>query len=244
MQGWSEVPRGTALFDSILVFENYPIERAAREAPAQSEVIDAHFFERVHYPLCLLASPGSTLSLRLSYDRRRFGSEAMDRLLQHYRELLEGIVQRPEARLGELEMLTSREHEQVVEEWNATQRDYGETRCVHELFEEQARRHPHRTAVVHEGCHLSYGELDRRQPTCSPPSAQGVGPDVLVALCVDRSLEMVVALLAVLSTAGPCPLGPDYPARLAFMLQDSGAKILFSQARLSRPPLRRLHPRS
>jgi amino acid adenylation domain-containing protein len=120
-------------------------------------------------------------------------------------------------------------------EWNKTQRDYPEDRCLHQLFEEQVTRTPEAVAVIFEGQEISYAELNRRANQLAHyPRKRGVGPDVLVGLCVERSLEMMVGLLGILKSGGAyVPLDPAYPKeRLAFMLEDAQVPVLLTQQRL------------
>ncbi len=234
IQNLSELPPGTSLFENIVVFENYPIEAAA---PQRDEfdvrIVGAH--EQTNFPLLLVASPRPHLSLRLSHDTRRFDSSTVARMAGHLRNLLAGMVADPDCRIGELELLGVDERRQLLVEWNDTAVEFPSDRCVHELFEDQVVRDPDATAVVFEDVSLSYGELNRRANRLAHHLRDlGVGPDVLVGICVERSPEMVVGLLAILKAGGAyVPLDPDYPAdRLAFMLEDTAAPVLLSQRHL------------
>ena len=121
--------------------------------------------------------------------------------------LLEKMVSEPEVRIGEVSLLSGEEREQVLVEWNRTEAAYREE-CVHELFEEQAGRTPEGRAVEHEGEGLSYAELNRRANQLAHYLQRlGVGPEVRVGICMERSLEMVVSVLAVLKAGGVCRLG-------------------------------------
>ena len=117
-------------------------------------------------------------------------------------------------------------------EWNATQVEYPQDRCIHELFEAQVERSPYATAVVYEDSAVSYGELNERANRLAHHLVKlGVKPDSRVAICVERSVEMVVGLLAILKAGGAyVPLDPSYPAeRLSYMLQDSEPALLLTQ---------------
>jgi len=131
--------------------------------------------------------------------------------------------------------LTDKERNQLLTEWNATASDYPQDRCVHQLFEAQVARRPEAVAVVHEDRQLSYAELNAwANRLAHYLIAQGVGADTLVALCLERSPELVVAVLGILKAGGAyVPLDPGYPAeRLAFMLEDTQAPVLITQASL------------
>jgi amino acid adenylation domain-containing protein len=149
--------------------------------------------------------------------------------------LLEGIATNSDRRLSELALLTARERRLVVEDWNATAASYRGDCCVHELFAEQAARTPDAVAVVFAEESLTYRELDRRSNQLAHHlRGLGVGPEVVVGLCVERSLAMVVGLLGILKAGGAyLPLDPSYPPdRLAFMLEDARAPVLVTQERV------------
>ncbi len=132
-------------------------------------------------------------------------------------------------------MLTDAERQQLLIDWNQTAVAYPKDRCVHELIEEQAELAPEAVAVVFEDAQLTYRQLNERANQLAHHLQElGVGPDTLVAICVERSLEMVVGLLGILKAGGAyLPLDPSYPKeRLAFMLRDSGTPLLLTHQRL------------
>src|SRR5919112_1141017 len=172
---------------------------------------------------------------RLVYNADLFEYVTIERMLGHLKTLLKGIVEDPDQRLSELPLLSEAERHQLLFEWNDTRAEYPEDRCVHELFEERARRTPDAVAVMFEERQLTYRELDRRANQLAHYlRALGVGPDVLVGICVERSLEMAVGLLGILKTGGAyVPLDPAYPEeRLSFMLEDAKAPVLLTLERL------------
>jgi amino acid adenylation domain-containing protein len=231
IQGWSAVPRGVPLFENILVFENYPTIPGASSRPnSQISLDDFRAFEQTNYPLTLLVIPGTIL--KAIYDQQRYSDAAIARLLQHLQTLLSGLIRDPQQRLKDLLLLTEGERRQIIREWNATQADYPRTACLHELFEAQVARTPDAPAVVFNGRQLTYRELDQRAAQLAQVlQAQGVGPDKLVGICVERSLEMMVGLLGILKAGGAyVPMDPLYPKdRLAFMLEDAQVQVLLTQ---------------
>ncbi|WP_342374022.1 non-ribosomal peptide synthase/polyketide synthase [Myxococcus stipitatus] len=236
VQSWSQLPRGAALFDSLLVFENYPLEASLRQRTGDFEVLDVQAFDHTNYPLTAIVSPGRQLTLTFSYEASRFSPEAIDRLLGHWQVLLEGLMGHASLRLDEVPMLTASERQQVLVDWNATALEFPRGECIHHLFEAQAQRTPDAPAVFFEGQQLSYRQLDERANQLAHYlRTLGVGPEVRVALCAERSLEMVIALFAILKAGGAyVPLDPAYPReRLAFMLEDCGAPVLLTQQRLA-----------
>jgi len=153
----------------------------------------------------------------------------------HWQTLLEGIVADPKQRLSDLPLLTEADRQQLLVEWNDTRRAYPRDQCIHELFEGQVERTPDAVAVVFENSQLTYRELNQRANQLARHlQALGVGPEVLVGICMERSLEMMIALLGTLKAGGAyVPLDPTYPRdRLAFMLQDAQVPVLLTQRRL------------
>ena len=176
------------------------------------------------------------LKVRAFYSTDLFDSDTVFRMIGHYERLLDGIVANPDQRLSELPLLTSAERHQLLVEWNDTKADYPRNACIHHLFEAQVERTPEATAVVFEGRKLTYRELNARANQLAHYlKKRAVGPDVLVGICVERSLEMVVGLLGILKAGGAyVPLDPKYPIeRLAFMARDTAIPLLLTQNRLA-----------
>jgi amino acid adenylation domain-containing protein len=232
---WSEMPAGTPLFNNILVFENYPVDKTlSRPLNGEVQIHGAQFQEQTNYPLTVTVIPGQTLSLRFQYDQGRFEQAAVERLAGHVRQLLCEIAANPKRKLWEFSLLTAGERRQLLVDWNDTAAVYPHDRCVHQLFEDQVKRTPEATAVEFEDQQLTYAELNTRANQLAHHlRALGVGPEVLVGICVERSLEMVVGLLAILKSGGVyVPLDPAYPdERLLNMLEDSQAPFLITERR-------------
>jgi len=168
----------------------------------------------------------------LSYNTDLFDTATISRMLGHFQTLLEGIVANPEQRLEDLPLLTAAEQHQLLVEWNDTRADYPKDACIHQLFEAQVERTPDAVAMVFEREQLTYRELNcRANQLARYLRSLGVEPEVLVGICVERSLEMVVGLLGILKTGGAyVPLDPAYPQeRLAFMLEDAQVPVLLTQ---------------
>src|SRR5215204_1261086 len=179
VQGWSDVPRGLPLFESLLVFENFPVDPALREEGKSLRVIEAHYVNKNNYPLTLIAVPGAQLHLRMKYDRQRFDDLAVGRMLDHVRTLLEGIIADPRQKLAALSPLTPAERRQVLTEWNDTDEQFAPPRPVHELFEAWAAKNPAAPALVCEDVRLSYRELNERANQLARYlRGRGIGPDV------------------------------------------------------------------
>ncbi|PSB02088.1 non-ribosomal peptide synthetase [Merismopedia glauca] len=169
------------------------------------------------------------------YNTDLFDSETIERMSGHFQSLLEGIVAHPEQPISELPLLTAPEKQQLLVEWNQTDAEYPQDKCIHQLFEEQVKRTPDAVAVVFEQQQLTYRELNTRANQLAHYlRTLGVEPDVPVGICVERSLEMVVGLLGILKAGGAyVPLDPAYPQdRLSFMLENSQASVLLTSQNL------------
>src|SRR5437899_2364819 len=157
----------------------------------------------------------------------------MEQMARHYVRVLEEVVSDSGQVIGEIDLLTRKEREQILVKWNEMAREYPRQKCVHELFEEQVERTPEAVAVVFEDQQVSYSELNRRANQLAHYLVRlGVRPDDRVAICLERSPEMVVGLLAILKAGGAyVPLDPVYPSdRLRFMIEDSGCIVLLTQS--------------
>ncbi|MFC4159172.1 amino acid adenylation domain-containing protein [Chitinimonas lacunae] len=168
----------------------------------------------------------------LNYSTALFDATTIERMVGHFRLLLEAVVAAPQTPLKDLPLLSAADQRQLAA-WNETARDYPHDRCTYQLFEAQAAERPDAVAVLFGEQTLSYSELNRRANRLAHHLVGlGVGPDTLVALCLDRSLEMLVGLLAVMKAGGAyVPLDPAYPSeRLAHMLDDSAAAVLLTQS--------------
>jgi amino acid adenylation domain-containing protein len=164
-----------------------------------------------------------------------FDASTIARLSRHYRHVLEAFGTGPEQHLWQLPVLAAAERRQILADWNATARDYPGDRCFHQLFETQAERIPDAIAVEFGDASLTYRQLNERaNQLAAYLRGLGVGPEVLVAIALERSLDMVVAVLGVLKAGGAyVPLDADYPAeRLAFMIADTGAPVLLTETSL------------
>ncbi|SEN19184.1 amino acid adenylation domain-containing protein, partial [Stigmatella aurantiaca] len=235
IQKWSEVPRERALFDSLFVFD-YPMDASEKE---RLGILDAETFrpsQRTNYPLtATLGFPRGKLELRLAHEPQAFDAALIDQVLAHWKLALERIVAHPEQRLRDLQLLTADERLQVLETWNQTSAEYPREQCVHQLFEAQAERTPEAVAVRSGSEQVTYGELNRRANQLAHLLVKkGVGPETLVGLCTERTVDTVVGLLGILKAGGAyVPLDPAYPQeRLAYMLEDTRAPVLVTQAAL------------
>jgi amino acid adenylation domain-containing protein len=176
------------------------------------------------------------LRCRFIYSTDLFDAATVRRMCGHFEVLARGIVATPDARLSDLPFLTDWEREQILVEWNGTRAVFPVEGCLHQLFEERVRHAPGAVAVTAGSESLTYGELNARaNQVARYLRKRGVGPDVLVGICVEPSLDLVAGLLGVLKAGGAyLPLDPSYPPeRMAFMLEESGAPVVLTQEALA-----------
>jgi amino acid adenylation domain-containing protein len=167
----------------------------------------------------------------LRYNTDLFNRSTIKRFIACFENLLEGIADNPGRRISEFALLNADERSQVLEAWNQTAVSFPD-RCAHQLFEEQVERRPEATALVFADRRLSYREVNRRaNQVARYLRARGVGPETLVGICVERSVEMVVALLGVLKAGGAfVPIDPNYPQeRIDYMLADAGISVVLTK---------------
>ncbi|EDX72591.1 AMP-binding enzyme domain protein [Coleofasciculus chthonoplastes PCC 7420] len=234
IQQLSEVQAPITLFESIVVFENYPVDQSLRQSNHSLTVTDVEVFEQTNYPLTVLILAEAELLIKLSYDRSRFDADTIARMAGHLQTILDAIAANPQQQVGELPLLTDAEQQQLLVEWNQTTTDYRDT-CLHQRFEQQVERTPDAIAVEFDNAVLTYQQLNEQANQLAHYlQSLGVKPEELVGLCVERSLDMAIALLAILKAGGAyVPLDPAYPReRLAFMLEDTQSKLILTKSRL------------
>ena len=222
------------LFQVMFVLQNAPVRK--REFSGLSLDVMPIETGTAKFDLLLsMSETGGQLKASLEYSTDLFDAATVRRMLDHFRTLLAAIVAHPERRISDLPLLTEFERDQLLIEWNHTERDFPREKCVHELFEAQVERSPGSVALVLHDQRLTYRELNQRANRLARYlQTLGVGPRTLVGICVARSIEMVIGLLGILKAGGTyVPLDPDYPAeRLAFMLADADAPVLLTMERL------------
>jgi amino acid adenylation domain-containing protein/non-ribosomal peptide synthase protein (TIGR01720 family) len=235
VQGWSDVPPGTPLYETIAIFETAPLDQRIKARGGAWSTREAWAYHQTNLPLTLNAYAGPRLRLRVIYDGQRFAASAIDRLLGHLRTLLEGMPADPAMTVGRLPMLTADERKTLLTDWNDTARPYPGASTLTSLLADQAGKSPDADAVRFENTAISYAELEARANRLAGHLHRvGVTPGSMVGVCAERSIELVVALVAILKAgAAYVPMDPEYPLeRLAFMLEDSAVPVLLTQERL------------
>ncbi|XXY54892.1 amino acid adenylation domain-containing protein [Sorangium sp. So ce269] len=234
IQRWSEIERGQALFQSLVVFENAPIAPELREGRIAFQVREVQDRGPTNYPITMMSWPDAELPLKLSYDRSRVRPDLAARLLGHLRALLEGMAAQPGARLGDLPLLTPAERDQALFAWNPTAQSAQDLSSYAALFHAQVARTPDAVAVSCGDQRRTYAELNREANRVAHALiARGVGPEQRVVLVDDRGIELLTMILAVFKAGGAyVPLEPAYPAeRVARVLSSSEPRVVLTRDR-------------
>jgi amino acid adenylation domain-containing protein/FkbH-like protein len=225
----------TPLFQVCFVLQNAP--RGTLTLPAlELSAIEVHNGTTKYDLLLLVSEKPEGLTCTVEYSTDLFEAASVQRLLGHYRVLLESIVENPDERVAAFPLLTAAEEQVILTEWNNASNQFQHETCVPELFELQVSRTPDNAAVVFESTELTYSELNSRANQLAHRLQDlGVGPETLVGICVERSLEMLIGILGILKAGGGyLPLDPSYPqSRLTFMLEDAQIPVLLTQAKLA-----------
>ena len=237
IQNLSGLVQGQPLFESLLVFENYPVEAAlqsdVRETSLQIEKADTD--EQTNYPLTIKANVSEQLIIDVEYMRDEFAGETIDRLVYHLKNILLQLPSSLDSALGDVDVLTGNERDAFSERWNAGVQHYARAECIQEIFEAQVEKNPDGVAIRFDGLSLSYEELNSRANRLARYLIeQGLSPDTFVGICLERSAEMVMSILAVLKAGGAyIPLDPHYPeTRIQYMIEDSGLNIVLTESTL------------
>jgi len=238
IQSNSDIPAGMSLFESILVFENYPIDDSKSESEKTLNITNLRCFEQTNYPLTVVVNPDTQLSGRIVYDTSRFDQETIKRMVGHFQTLLTGIATKPEQQLSQFSLLTTAEEQQLIleENRNDPQIKNIDYQCIHSLFERQVVKNPDAIALVYENEQLTYQELNcRANQLAHYLQSLDIQLEEKVGICIERSPLMVIAILAILKAGGAyVPLDPAYPEdRLALMIEDVQCVILLTQSNLS-----------
>ena len=224
----------TPLFQVMFVFQNVPASQIELTGLTVSSLATESATSKFDLTLLMQNTTTGLVSM-WEYNTDLFDAGTIERMAGHFVALLEGIVTKPIQQISQLPLLTEPEQRKLLVEWNDTQVEYTCEQCIHQLFEEQVQHTPDAIAVVFENQQLTYDELNcRANQLAHYLKVLGVKADVLVGLCVERSLDMVVGLLGILKAGGAyVPLDPEYPIeRLSFMLEDAQVSVLLTQQHL------------
>ncbi|MGW9458816.1 amino acid adenylation domain-containing protein [Streptomyces globisporus] len=229
---WAGVQGDVPLFDSLVVFENFPMGKALDAPGGGIRVESVRTSEQTSFPLTLTVAPSEEMTLKIAFDEDRFEAAAVERMLEHYQVLLAELVAAPRT-LGELPVMAGEERRRLLVDWNRTQTGQHEQRPVHELFEAQAAATPEATALIAGEERLTYAELDAHANRLARRlRTAGVTSGAFVGVCLERGPDLPAALLAVLKAgAAYVPLDPAYPpSRIDQILSDASPVVVLAQA--------------
>ncbi|MGZ5482190.1 MAG: non-ribosomal peptide synthetase [Pyrinomonadaceae bacterium] len=238
---WSDVPNNRPLFETLVVFENFIGHDLQLNLGGDIQMSRSHL-ARTNYPLVLVMNPHAELGLRVIYHQSRFAADAIERLLNHLVTIMESLANDLEQPFISVSVLSEQEKHLLLDEWSETAPAAAHLKPVYLSIEEQAATTPNAVAVAYDGESLTYAELNARANKLARflrqnllPADQKTGETSLVGICLERSIDMIVAVLAVLK-AGTAyvPLDPAYPTdRLSLMLEDSGISVVLTRQSLS-----------
>jgi fengycin family lipopeptide synthetase D len=246
---YSQLNPKDELFNSIVVIENYPLGITLTCGTGPLTVNSYSSFEMTHYDLTVGIFLSGEIEVNFMYNSELFEEDVIRRISLHFSCVLEDILENPRKTLNQLELLSQEEKKQILVDFNDTKAEYPTGKTIHELFTEQAELTPHHTALVGvEGTRglaplqtqisITYRELNKKSNQLAYLlQAKGVKPDTIVGIMVERSLEMVIGIMAILKTnAAYLPIDPHYPReRVDFMLKDSNARIILKKSEIRNP---------
>ncbi|MCK4258700.1 MAG: non-ribosomal peptide synthase/polyketide synthase, partial [Halanaerobiales bacterium] len=225
-----------SLFESLFVFENYPVDQSLNQMDVGFVVKDYDAFELTNYDLNIEAIyAGEILELKFGYNTERFKAETIERMMEHYENLLTDMVYHPNKQIKDIEILIDHEKEQILEGFNQTEYEYPKDKTILQLIETQVECTPDKIAVVFDDQKITYRELNTLGNRWGRILREkGVAPDQLVGILVEPSLEMMIGIIGVLKAGGAyLPIDHKYPKqRIEYMLNDSKSQILLTQSHL------------
>ncbi|OMF83967.1 non-ribosomal peptide synthetase [Paenibacillus sp. FSL R7-0273] len=234
IQGLSALKQG--LVDHILVFENYPVAEAIGQAGGTDSPLfgirDVKVYEQTNYDLTVVLVPGEALSIEFRYNDKVYDGEFIRRMEGHIREIVQQLLEDAQRTVASISLVTAEEADQLLYAFNDTKEEYPREATIHGLFEEQVEKTPDAVAVVYRDQQLTYAELNTQANQLAwTLRRHGVGPDRIVAVMAERSLELMVGLYGILKSGGAyLPIDPALPAeRIRYMLEDSGAAVLLME---------------
>ena len=229
VQGWTGI-KGD-LFDSLLIFENYPVSKLITSNTWSLQVQNLEVAEQTNYPLTITIGISEELNIAFSYSADLLEPTYVIAIRDQFEQVLQQIAAGSADTLNEIRLLTSDQEHELLREFNNTEAAYPKEKSIVELFEEQVTKTPQAIATVFADQELTYKELNERSNQLAHYlQKQGVKAETLVPICIERSLEMLIGILGILKAGGAyVPVDPEYPAdRISYMLEDTAAKLILS----------------
>ncbi|MBY0204782.1 non-ribosomal peptide synthetase [Paenibacillus cucumis (ex Kampfer et al. 2016)] len=235
----AETKQKQNLIDHILVFENYPVQGITEQFGDQEQtalrITNVEADEQTNYDFNLIIKPGQEMKCMFYYNANVYDRASIERIQGHLIQLLERVCLNPYISIDDIDLMTAQEKMQILKSFNDTKAAYPMDKTIHGLFEEQVEQNPGNVAVVFEGQQLTYQELNSKANQLARTlHAKGIQQDQLIGIIAERSLDMVVGMLAILKAGGAyVPIDPEYPEeRVNYMLEDSGVHVLLLQRHL------------
>ncbi|MEW9697560.1 amino acid adenylation domain-containing protein [Paenibacillus sp. SI8] len=229
------------LIDHILVFENYPVQGIMEQFGDHEEtalrIMNVEADEQTNYDFNLIIKPGEEMKLMFYYNANVYDRASVERIRGHLVQIMEQVIRNSQISIHEIAFITPQEQAQILEVFNDSMAEYPMDKTIHGLFEDQVLRTPEQVAVVIEDRHLTYKELNEKANQLARTlKADGVQADQLVGIIAERSLDMIIGIMAILKAGGAyVPIDPEYPEdRIHYMLEDSGVHVLLSQSHLQK----------
>lgn len=232
IQRWSGVQGD--MFDTLLVFENYPVSKVIGAKKWALQVENAVMSEQTNYPLTITIGSAEYINIGFNYNTSQIDEAYMQQIISQFEHALMQVVEKGDGTIGDIELLTDAQKQLVTTAFNNTTTGYPDHETIVDLFEHQVHRTPNAVALVFDDQQLTYGELNSRANQLARYlQRKGVNAGTLVPVCVERNPAMIVALIAILKAgAAYIPIDPEYPAdRIAFMIDDTSAPIVISSRR-------------
>ncbi|AEY65543.1 non-ribosomal peptide synthetase [Clostridium sp. BNL1100] len=229
---YSSLGGNDALFDSIMVIENYPLDKQLGNENRFIRIDDFSIFEMTNFDIAIAVSVFENLEIKFIYNGNKFYSNTIKRLAEYFQNIVEQIINNPLCRVSDIEILTCDQRNWLINSYNDTATLYPREKTLSQLFEEQVRMVPENTALVFGENKMTYRELNEKaNKFANFLRNKGVGKESIVGLLLERSFDMIKAILGILKAGGAyLPIDPEYPCeRVVSIINDSGTKVLVTQ---------------
>ncbi|MGB7605431.1 MAG: amino acid adenylation domain-containing protein [Lutisporaceae bacterium] len=224
------------LFDHIMVFENYPMNKQVSSMDNSQELgfstQNFEMLERTNYDFNIIIIPGERINLNFQHNENIYSRKQIEQISKHFKMVIDQILEKPEINPASINIVDNEEAAKLLKEFNNTKAEYPREKTIQQLFEEQAAKTPNNIAVVYKEEKLTYKELNEKSNQLAGMlRAKGVKPDTIVGIMVERSLEMIIGIMGILKAgAAYLPIDSEYPEdRIKYILSDSGTSILLQK---------------
>jgi len=236
IKSYSGIHNKEELFDTLVVFENYPLDQALLNSGNYIRIEEYFMTEMTNYKLALTIRDIKGLEFELNYDGSIFDDAEINKMARHFENIIMNIIESPLCGINQIDILSEQERNQILYEFNNTKVDYPKDKTIHELFEAQAEKTPGNIAVVFKDKKLTYRELNEKANSLARVLRdKGIKADSIVGIMVERSLEMIIGIMGILKAGGAyLPIDPSYPKeRIEYMLKDSESRALLGRSALT-----------